>query len=165
MTRAVLLALVLLGVARAAPADDPAPCPARGGVVRVSTARHRLWTCANGRAEAEYPVALGTGGVGKRRQGDAKVPLGEYTLGPPRGSSQFHLFIPVGYPTALQRRNGFTGSAVGVHGPARGYEHLGSAANTAVDWTLGCIAVGSDAEIERIAAWMRRERVSRIAID
>jgi murein L,D-transpeptidase YafK len=133
--------------------------------VRVSTGQRRLWTCKDGRAEGTYAVALGSGGVGKRQQGDAKVPLGDYPLGPPRGSASFHVFIPVGYPTAAQRRQGYTGSAVGVHGPARGYEHLGSSANTAVDWTLGCIAVGSDAEIERIAAWMRARGASRIAID
>lgn len=152
---------VVLGSAAAAAA---APCPARGALVLVDTAEHRLWTCEEGRAAAEYRVALGSGGVGKQRQGDAKVPLGEYALGPPRGSSQFHLFIPVGYPTAEQRRRGFTGSAVGVHGPARGWERFPSVANTSTDWTLGCIAVGSDAEIEAVAAWMRARKVSRISL-
>lgn len=152
---------VVLGSAAAAAA---APCPARGALVLVDTAEHRLWTCEEGRAAAEYRVALGSGGVGKQRQGDAKVPLGEYALGPPRGSSQFHLFIPVGYPTAEQRRRGFTGSAVGVHGPARGWEKFPSVANTSTDWTLGCIAVGSDAEIEAVAAWMRARKVSRISL-
>ena len=153
----------VLGAATTATAAGP--CPAQGALVVVDTGPHKLWTCEGGRAAAEYRVALGSGGVGKRRQGDAKVPLGDYTLGPPRGSSQFHTFIPVGYPTADQRRRGFTGSAVGVHGPARGWgEKLPSAAITAMDWTLGCIAVGSDEEIDRIAAWMRARKVSRILL-
>ena len=81
-----------------------ASCPARGLALLVETGQHRLWTCENGRATGEYAVALGSGGVGKTRRGDAKVPLGDYALGTPRGSSQFHTFIPVGYPTAEQRR-------------------------------------------------------------
>jgi hypothetical protein len=162
MARSLAAALaLLLGSAVDAAAD---PCPARGTLVVVDTAQHRLWTCEGGRATAEYRVALGSGGVGKERQGDAKVPLGDYALGPPRGSRLFHTFIPVGYPTAAQRRRGFTGSAVGVHGPARGWEKMPSAANTASDWTLGCIAVGSDEEIDRIAAWMRARSVSRISL-
>jgi hypothetical protein len=36
--------------------------------------------------------------------------------------------------------------------------------NTSTDWTLGCIAVGSDAEIDAIAAWVNGRRVKRIII-
>ena len=148
-----------------APTIAPAAtCPAKGVALLVETGQHRLWTCEDGRATGEYAVARGSGGVGKTRQGDAKVPLGDYALGPPRGSSQFHKFIPVGYPTSEQRRRGYTGSAVGVHGPARGWETLPSAANTSVDWTLGCIAVGSDEEIRRLAAWVSGHGVKRIVI-
>lgn len=102
--------------------------------------------------------------MGKTRQGDAKVPLGEYRLGRPRASSEFHTFIPVGYPTAAQRRRGYTGSAIGVHGPARGWAKLPAALNTATDWTLGCVAVGSDGQIRELAAWVDRRRARRIVI-
>ena len=162
---ALLFGPLALGALEPAPSAPTGPrCPAASAVVLVETGQRRLWTCENGRATADYAVALGSGGVGKTRQGDAKVPLGDYALGTPRGSSQFHKFIPIGYPTAEQRRQGYTGSAVGVHGPARGWENLPSAANTAVDWTLGCIAVGSDDEIRRIAAWVNTRRVTRIVI-
>jgi murein L,D-transpeptidase YafK len=153
--------MALAACAGARAADE---CPTRGVLLSVDTARHRLWTCENGRAAAEYTVALGTGGVGKTQQGDAKVPIGEYALGPPRGSSRFHTFIPVGYPTREQRRRGYTGSDVGVHGPARGFEKLPASINTSTDWTLGCIAVGSDEEIDAIAAWVRRTGARTIAI-
>jgi L,D-transpeptidase-like protein len=163
------LAMLLGPLALGAPAPDasaagPTRCPATGSVVVVETGAHRLWTCEDGRATGEYAVALGSGGVGKTRQGDAKVPLGEYALGAPRGSSQFHKFIPVGYPTAPQRRRGYTGSAVGVHGPTRGWEKVPAAVNTSTDWTLGCIAVGSDEEIRRLAAWVERSGARRILI-
>jgi murein L,D-transpeptidase YafK len=95
---------------------------------------------------------------------DAKVPLGDYALGTARASSQFHKFIPVGYPTAEQRRRGYTGSAIGVHGPARDWEKMPASVNTSTDWTLGCIAVGSDEEIRRIVDWVNGNRVNRIVI-
>ena len=159
----MLAATVAAALLRAAE-PAAATCPASGAAVVVDTGQHRLWTCEDGRATGEYAVALGSGGVGKTRQGDAKVPLGEYALGAPRGSSQFHKFIPVGYPTAEQRRRGHTGSAIGVHGPSRGGEKLPASLNTSTDWTLGCIAVGSDAEIDAIAAWVNGKRVRRIVI-
>ncbi|MGH9888996.1 MAG: L,D-transpeptidase family protein, partial [bacterium] len=125
---------------------------------------HTLSLCEGGRAEETFRVALGTGGVGKRRQGDAKVPLGAYPLGTPRGSALFGTFILVGYPTPAQRREGFTGGDVGVHGPPRASRTGPSEVNTSTDWTLGCIAVGSDAEIERIARWVREKRIGRIVL-
>jgi L,D-peptidoglycan transpeptidase YkuD (ErfK/YbiS/YcfS/YnhG family) len=149
----------------ALPTATDARCGSRGTSLFVVTGQHRLWQCEAGRTVGEFAVALGTGGVAKRRQGDAKVPLGEYALGVPRGSASFHTFIPVGYPTAAQRRLGYTGGDVGVHGPARGFQHLPSSANTSVDWTLGCIAVGSDEEIDRIAKWVRERRVTRIVLE
>ncbi len=155
--------LATLVLALAAPNLALAPCPAGVTALVVDTSAHAMWRCEAGEPLEELAVALGSGGVGKRRQGDAKVPLGDYSLGAPRGSASFHLFIPVGYPTATQRQAGFTGSAIGVHGPARGYESLG-ALSTSVDWTLGCIAVGSDPEIERIARWVRTKGVGRILI-
>jgi L,D-transpeptidase-like protein len=166
LARAVILRLSMLaGLALFSCGRVAAdPCPARGALLLVDTARRRLWTCADGRAAGEYAVALGSGGVGKSRHGDAKVPVGEYALGRPRPSPRFHTFIPVGYPTAEQRRRGYTGSDVGVHGPARGWEKLPASINTSTDWTLGCLALGSDAQIDEIAAWVDRKGASKIVI-
>jgi murein L,D-transpeptidase YafK len=162
-----MLAIALALAATALPGTETRskPCDGRGTAVFVDTRQRRLWQCEASRAVAEFEVALGTGGVDKRRQGDAKVPLGEYALGVPRGSASFHTFIPVGYPTPAQRRQGYTGGDVGVHGPQRGFERLSSTVNTSIDWTLGCIAVGSDDEIDRIARWVRTQRVLRIVIE
>jgi hypothetical protein len=68
----------------------------------------------------------------------------------------------VGYPTSKQRRAGYTGGAVGVHGPPRCCR---DASSTDTDWTLGCMAVGTDAEIEEVAAWTRAKRVAYILIE
>jgi murein L,D-transpeptidase YafK len=120
-----------------------------------------MFLCEDNRTKAGLRVALGTGGLDKRVQGDAKVPLGEYALTWPVSSKDYHLFIPVGYPTDEQRKGGYTGSAIGVHGPLRWFKGPSS---TDRDWTLGCIAVGTDEEIERVAQWVKTKRVRRIVI-
>jgi murein L,D-transpeptidase YafK len=140
---------------------SPAPCADIGTALYVDATQRVLWLCESGKAVEAIPVALGRGGVDKRVEGDAKVPLGEYTLGSPVPSKAYHLFIPVGYPTPGQRRKGFTGGAIGVHGPHRGI--LGPDSIT-IDWTLGCIAVGTDAEIGRVADWLKTTKARRIII-
>lgn len=141
-------------------AEDP--CVGKGTALYVSTSRRTLWLCEDGSSKEAVRVALGQGGIGKRVEGDAKVPLGEYPLSAAIPSADFHLFLPVGYPTPQQRRTGYTGNAIGVHGPLRGYS---GPATTSRDWTLGCIAVGTDDEIDRIAEWVKAKRVRRIIIE
>ncbi len=143
----------------AAPERDP--CSGLQTAVFVNAERRTAYSCENGKKQSAYRVALGRGGIGKRVEGDGKLPLGEYSLGTPRASKYFHLFIPVGYPTADQRRRGYTGGAVGVHGPTRMAQ---GPFTTDVDWTLGCIAVGTDGEIDSLASWIRDKRVKRIVI-
>ncbi len=159
------LALLLLLPAPAAAADAP-PCAGRGTSLVVDTAAGRLHLCEGGRAVTTYPVTLGSSGVGKRRQGDKRTPLGTYRLGLPRGSKKYHRFIPVGYPTKAQRKQGFTGSAIGVHGPPRGAVWVGRMGLgrllTLFDVTDGCIAVGTDEEIEEIERFVRAKKVRRI---
>jgi hypothetical protein len=134
--------------------QEPAPCPRRGAVIAVDTGTRDLWLCSEGTPEARYTVALGRGGVGKRRQGDERTPLGKYPVGEPRPSSLYGVFIPIGYPTPDQAARGWTGSNVGIHGPPRGvkYRFVG------LDWTAGCVATGTDAEAEEIAEWVRERR-------
>jgi murein L,D-transpeptidase YafK len=150
---ALLLALATAGTS---------PCQPHESAVVVQTGAHALALCEDGRAVARHRVALGAGGVGKRKQGDDKTPLGSYGLGAPRASQSFGTFVPVGYPTAAQQKLGFTGYAVGIHGPPRG---MGGLVGTSVDWTAGCIAVGSDAEIQSISAWIRRRQIKTVRID
>lgn len=138
------------------------PCSDVGTAVYVDAAERRLWLCESGAAVESMPVALGRGGLGKRWEGDGKVPLGTYPLGAPRSSRSFHRFIPVGYPTPSQVRQGLSGGAIGIHGPSRARS---GPLSTGMDWTLGCIAVGTDDEIDRLARWVRESRVQRIVIE
>jgi murein L,D-transpeptidase YafK len=121
--------------------------------------------CRAGTADHTFTVALGTRGVGKQREGDNRTPLGRYGLGPPRASKNFHIFVPVGYPTAEQARMGFTGGAIGIHGPPRGYGSLAELAMlVSQDWTAGCIAVATDTEIDIVAAWVRDQEVKNVRL-
>jgi hypothetical protein len=140
------------------------PCDGRGTSVLVEAGSHHLILCRDGEVEGRFPVALGRRGLGKQREGDGRTPTGSYPLGAPRPSARFHLFVPVGYPTPGQRARGLTGGDIGVHGPDVAFRRLGPL-TTWVDWTQGCIAVGSRSEIERIAAWVEAARPRSIAIE
>ena len=128
-----------------------------GDVVLVATGDHQLALCDAGKAVAAYRVALGRGGTDKRVEGDNKTPMGTYAVGEPRPSKRFGTFIPIVYPTEEQRRNGYTGSDVGIHGPLRGTRWAGRV-NVWFDWIAGCAAVASDDELETVAGFVRQRR-------
>lgn len=138
-------------------------CPPGETSIVVSTGAHELAACKHGKAELRYAVAVGRGGTGKTIEGDRKTPLGEYPLGPPRLSKKFRTFIPIGYPTERQIRDGLTGSNVGIHGPSRFFAWLGPS-SVWTDWTLGCIALARDADIDTLADWVRREQPIAVRI-
>ena len=137
-----------------APASNP--CVNKGTSIVVHTYMHRLFLCEKNKLVSRHNVAIGRGGIDKRKEGDLKTPIGTYSLGLPRMSNDFYLFISVGYPTAEQRKLGYTGGAIGIHGPYFRFLQLWGAFNTLVDWTQGCIAVGTDAEIDQISSWLAR---------
>jgi murein L,D-transpeptidase YafK len=155
------LLLLLLLTAPAATTSGPGCLPRETGVV-VRVRDHALDLCQEGRRVASHRVALGFGGLGKRQEGDGKTPLGLYPQGAPRASQNYGTFVPVGYPTPAQQKLGFTGGAVGIHGPPRG---ASGALATAVDWTAGCIAVGTDAEIQAISTWIRGQRARTVRLE
>lgn len=169
MPISIPLLFVVLVSSSASPAPPPSPprsCRAAETAVVVDTRTHQLHLCSDGQVERTFAVALGMRGVGKQRQGDNRTPLGHYGLGPPRASQHFHIFVPVQYPTPAQVRMGFTGSAIGIHGPPRGWSTLAElAALVAQDWTAGCIAVATDPDIEAVAAWIRKHEVKDVRLE
>jgi hypothetical protein len=139
-------------------------CREHGTRVVIQTERHLLTLCDAGIAHASYRVAFGAKGFGKTTEGDRKTPLGRYALDAPRPSQAYHLFIPVGYPTEEQRARGFTGGAIGIHGPRRKVAR-GAPPRRFSDWTQGCIAVWSDREIEAIAQWVAARLPLEVVIE
>jgi murein L,D-transpeptidase YafK len=165
LIRVPILLLALASVASPA-RSEPNPCQPNETAVVVQADDHRLHLCEAGRVARSFDVSLGAGGVGKQRQGDQKTPLGTYGLGAPRASRDYHLFVPVSYPTATQARQGFTGSAIGIHGPPRGFGGGLALVHAVVpDWTAGCIALGTNGEIDTIATWLRRQATRRLRVD
>ena len=141
LTGPMLLALVLAA----------SQCPATGLLVLVDTAAHRMTLCANGEAVHAYDVAIGSGGAVPiaQRIGWAVTPLGHFTLTEAR-PSPYHLFIGLVNPSPKR----FSAWAIGIHGPPRDAKHAGHS-NVEADWTWGCIAVSSDAEIDEVSNWVR----------
>lgn len=146
------------GVAARPEAPHPTdPCPPSGSAVAVVTRKREIWLCVDGAPLARIPVALGQRSGDKRKKGDRRTPLGTYTLGEPRPSGTYGTFIPIDYPTREQAAQGRSGSGLGIHGPPRGKSEPHYPV-TAVDWTDGCVATGTDADIERIAAFVRQRQ-------
>ncbi|HVF84330.1 MAG TPA: L,D-transpeptidase family protein [Sphingomicrobium sp.] len=102
----------------------------------------------------EFKVALGVGGLKpKLRQGDGRVPEGEYVIDGRNPKSAFHLSLHISYPTPHQRRIAAAqgvdpGGAIMIHGLPNGQASVGQK-HRVTDWTEGCIAV-TDPEIEWI---------------
>jgi len=154
-----LLALSSIGCAE----TDPTSCVETGAYLDVDTASHRLYLCEAQVTTHTFDVRLGFGGIGKTKEGDQKTPLGNYPLGAPRASEKYGTFIPIGYPTAAQHAEGFTGSAVGVHGPDRRLTWLGAATNW-LDTTDGCIGLATDEQMSSIATWIGAHAPKTITI-
>lgn len=144
-------------------AESSNPCGSQGATIIVDTKKDKLFLCSKDKVEAKYSIAIGRKGTGKKKQGDRKSPLGTYPLGKPRPSEKFHTFIPIGYPTDSQKERGYTGNAIGLHGPHESFRWLGGV-TAWVDWTQGCIAVGTAREIQEIAVWVSLNRPALIHI-
>lgn len=155
-------------------------CVGKGTSLFVSTSVHLLLLCKDDSVVRAYPVSIGAEGTPKRVSGDRKTPVGTYRLGMPRPSSKFHITVPIDYPTPEQRRKGYTGGAIGLHGP-RAKRSPGSRPKRGIErarpgkekkdplsnrnWTDGCLIVDSNREIEEIADWVTREKPEHIHIE
>lgn len=147
-------AVISIGVASHGPARAAGPCAVPDARIVVNTAAHRLLLCDRDQQTATFGVRIGSGGVGKTKEGDDKTPLGVYPLAAPRKSQRYGTFIPIGYPTPEQQKRGFTGGSIGVHGPDRLVRWMGSMVNT-FDTTSGCVGIATDDEMAKIAAWVK----------
>jgi murein L,D-transpeptidase YafK len=157
--------LVVAGVAamHVSPVVAAQVCRSDDARIIVELAEHTLTLCEGTTMVESFGVRLGSGGVGKTKAGDGKTPVGVYSLGQPRASKQYGMFIPIGYPTAEQRKKGMTGGAVGVHGPDRRVKWLGRLVNT-FDSSDGCVGLATDADVDRIIKWVRRAKVKTIEL-
>lgn len=137
-----------------APSVSPTSAPSAAVVdkIIVYKAAHKMLVYSDGKPLRVFDVALGIGGLKpKERQGDGRVPEGEYFIAGRNPNSAYHLSLLISYPTPEQvdaaRANGVDpGGEIMIHGLPNGQAGIGST-HRRVDWTLGCIAVTND-EIE-----------------
>ncbi|HAT1776507.1 L,D-transpeptidase [Legionella pneumophila] len=137
-------------------------CPLSNGI-NVLTKKRILNICKNGTVVKTFKVALGYKGVGKKKAGDNKTPIGLYGLAHPRKSNQFKVFIPILYPTKKQLAAGYSGRDVGIHGPAQ-TSNLFGWLNNLPGSTRGCVAVGKNNYIEYVANWVKANPGTKVLI-
>lgn len=137
-------------------------CPLANGI-NVNTSNRILNICQHGSVVKAFNVALGYNGVGKKKVGDNKTPIGLYGLAYPRKSNQFKVFIPILYPTRKQMAAGYSGRDVGIHGPTQTVGLLNWFSHLPYS-TRGCIAVGKNNHIEYVANWIKHNPKSKILI-
>lgn len=121
--------------------------------VEIDASDHRLTFYDGDRVMQVFKVRLGSGGIGKCKNGDKRTPLGEYTLSPARKSSDFRWFLPVNYPNKPDRAAGCTGGDIGVHGTGNLLRRK-LAQQAGIDWTLGCIAL-TNKDIDQIRSLVK----------
>ena len=148
----------------------PFPPPNRKVIVMKS--RRQLLLLSGRRILKRYKVALSYNPIGdKEREGDGKVPEGEFFVCEKHPSRNFHLFIGISYPSIEDAERGLKqglinrrqydaivkairnkkcppwntplGGEIGLHG-----------GGTHSDWTIGCIAL-ENSDIEELYVVLR----------
>ena len=140
------------------------PCENKGTALTYQISESAMFICEDSENMGGYYMATGSGGFGKTKEGDRKTPTGKYSLGKARPSTEFGIFIPVGYPNASDKKKGYTGGAVGIHGPKR-FLACAGALNLAFNWTAGCLAMASDSQVQEIADWVQKNPKASIYIE
>jgi murein L,D-transpeptidase YafK len=101
-----------------------------------------------------YKVALSREPIGaKEREGDHRVPEGQYVIDSKNSHSRFHLALHISYPNAADREKARKlgvrpGGNIEIHGLGSKYGWVGSLQRQ-IDWTDGCVAV-TNQQIEEI---------------
>jgi murein L,D-transpeptidase YafK len=149
----LLAAAVLL--ARAQSAGTPRTAPAQKvDSILVLKKDHVLELLSGGEVIHSYKVALGTGGLTpKEREGDGRVPEGQYIIDSRNEHSAYYRSLHISYPNAADRRRAARqgvppGGEIMIHGLPNGMGWIGSA-HRLHDWTKGCVAV-TDQEMDEI---------------
>ena len=127
--------------------------PTADGIV-VAKADRTMTLMRDGKAFKTYKVALSREPLGpKEREGDHRVPEGQYVIDSKNPQSRFHLALHISYPNAADRERARKlgvkpGGNIEIHGVGSTYGWVGSLQRQ-IDWTDGCIAV-TNSEIDEI---------------
>jgi len=149
----VLLALLTVGCA-SKPEPSTSPFVDR---VLVKKGERRLELHKDGQVYRTYKISLGDNPRGhKLMEGDERTPEGNYILDWRNPNSSYYKSIHVSYPNALDRSVARSlgvspGGMIMIHGLPNWLSSSRLAEEyRRLDWTNGCIAVGSNQEMEEI---------------
>lgn len=135
-------------------ADNSAALTTTVDAIVVAKANRTMTLMRDGKPLKTYKVALSRESVGpKEREGDHRVPEGQYIIDSKNPHSRFHLALHISYPNAVDRERARKlgvkrGGNIEIHGVGSAYGWIGSLQRQ-IDWTDGCIAV-TNSEIEEI---------------
>jgi murein L,D-transpeptidase YafK len=153
---AFVVVALLSSVAFAADKRAALATPTADRIV-VAKANRTMALMRDGKAFKTYKVALSREPVGpKEREGDHRVPEGQYMIDSKNPHSRFHLALHISYPNAADRARARKlgvrpGGNIEIHGVGSMYAWIGSLQRQ-IDWTDGCIAV-TNSEIEDSGTW------------
>jgi len=120
--------------------------PAKVDRIVIEKSARTMTLMSNGKAEKIYKVALSREPVGaKEREGDHKVPEGNYLVDSKNPHSRFHLALHISYPNSADKERARKlgvkpGGNIEIHGLDSKYAWVGGLQRQ-IDWTDGCIAV------------------------
>jgi murein L,D-transpeptidase YafK len=128
--------------------------PEKADRIEVRKAARVMTLLRDGKVLKTYRVALSRVPVGpKEREGDHKVPEGQYVVDTKNSRSRFHLALHISYPNTRDREHARKldvrpGGNIEIHGLDSKLAWV-RGLHRQVDWTDGCIAV-TNTEIEEI---------------
>ena len=129
--------------------------------IEYDSKHNQLSICVKKKPIQSFRASHGSMGMGKKKRGDRKTPVGLYTIQKPRKSSSvWRTFIHIDYPTKSQKKKGYTGSTVGLHGPHKFFPYL----NDKVNFGAGCIVVSKNSDIDAIEKHVLSLDISHIYI-
>jgi murein L,D-transpeptidase YafK len=136
-----------------------APGPARRTTVRadrilVIKSERSLYAMRGDEALRSYRVAFGRGRGAKTAEKDKKTPEGIYEGCRLNLASKYHKAILIPYPTAGERRKGYTGGEIEIHGLPHlplGLQGLLGGLLVRFGSTRGCVMM-TDTDIDDLAA-------------
>jgi murein L,D-transpeptidase YafK len=103
MSRFCAIAFASVAFLQSSTATQPVK-PKLADEIVIVKSEHKMILLSQGTVVHRYQVALSTVPVGaKERNGDHKVPEGEYRIDYKNPGSQFHLALHVSYPNEIDR--------------------------------------------------------------
>lgn len=130
--------------------------------IHYVASENNLFVCIESDVLDVFKVSHGSNGLGKKKKGDRKTPLGFYTIKSPRKSSSvWRTFIHINYPTSDQSKKGYTGSFVGLHGPNEYFPYF----NDLVNYSAGCLVTSNNRDIDLISNYVVNFEIKDIFIE